>query len=133
MRKESFMKSLLSLGVVAIILLGAAGCETPMTAVIALDNGGDLTSATTKMSLKGGGDIPSAKTIKVTEKGTYYLYSSKDPKTPIFEKELKKGDELGFSVHGDRAHALAAGTIVELSDYAEGASYVWKIEEKKKE
>ena len=66
-----------------------------------MDNGGDLTSATTKMSLKGGGDVPSAKTIKVTEKGTYYLYSSKDPKTPIFEKELKKGEELGFSVHGD--------------------------------
>ena len=69
----------------------------------------------------------------VPENGTYYLYSSKDPKKILFRKEMKKGDQLGFSIHGDRVRALAAGTIIQLDDYSEGASYTWKLEEKKKE
>jgi len=58
---------------------------------------------------------------------------SKQPKTPIYETDLKKGDEVGFRARGDHARGIAKGTIIELDDYADGASYEWKIEEKKKE
>lgn len=112
------MMRLLTSFVISVILVGAGGCETPMVPVLTLETEG--AAATSQV-------------IKVTEKRTYYLYSSKDPKREVFHKDLKKGDELGFSVRGDRARALAGGTIVELSDYSEGASYSWKIEEKKKD
>jgi len=112
------MKSLLILVVTALFVGGIAGCEKEMHDVL---------------TLPVQSDDQAAKTIAVPEKGTYYLYSSKDPKKSLFRKDLKKGDTLGFSVHGDRARALAAGTIIELDDYSEGASYTWKLEEKEKE
>jgi hypothetical protein len=109
------MKRLLLL--VAALLLGVTGCQGEMHDVMTLPS----LSADQKPQM-----------MTVTEKGTYYLYSSKDPKAVLFKRELKKGDQLGFSVHGDRARALAAGTIIELDDYTDGASYTWKLEEKKK-
>ena len=112
------MKSLLILVVTALFVSGIAGCEKEMHDVL---------------TLPVQSEDQAAKTMTVTEKGTYYLYSSKDPKKALFRKDLKKGDTIGFSVHGDRARALAAGTIIELDDYSEGASYSWKLEDKKKE
>src|SRR5258706_16291028 len=112
------MKSLLLLVLPAVLLSAVAGCESPMHDVMVLPS-------------QGAEQTPQM--ITVNERGTYFLYSSKDPRTVLFRKELKKGEQLGFSVHGDRARALAAGTIIELSDYSEGASYTWKLEEKKKE
>lgn len=112
------MKRLLSLVLSALILIGITGCPGPMHDVMTLP--------------VLGSDQP-PQMIIITEKGTYYLYSSKSPKTSIFRKDLKKGDPIGFSVHDDRARALAAGTIIQLDDYSEGTSYVWKLEEKKKD
>lgn len=111
------MKSLRMLVMAVFLFTGVAGCETPMRSVLELQNQGAATAS---------------ETINVPEKGTYYLYSSVDPKKELFRKDLKKGDPLGFTVHGDRARAVAGGTLVELSDYSDGASYYWKIEEKKK-
>jgi hypothetical protein len=99
-------------------LLCVAGCQTPMITVVALEN------------QDAAQPIEQSTTVK--EKGTYYLYSSQDPKTVIQEVELKKGDELGFRVTGNRARAFAKGILVELPEYSEGASYYWKVEEKKK-
>jgi len=112
------MKNLLMFIFSGIVLTAAAGCDTHMK---------DL------LTLPPEGASVTPQTMTVTEKGTYYLYSSKEPKTVLFRKDLKKGDEIGFSVHGDRARATAAGTIIELSDYSEGASYTWKIEVKDKD
>jgi hypothetical protein len=112
------MQRLLSLVLSAVLLTVIAGCQGEMHDVMTLP--------------AMGADQP-PQMMTVTEKGTYYLYSSKDPKTSLFRKDLKKGDQIGFSVHGDRARALAAGTIVQLDDYSEGTSYVWKLEEKKKD
>lgn len=112
------MKNLLMLVVTALFVSSIAGCQKDMHDVLTLP-------------VQSADQAP--KTMTVTEKGTYYLYSSKDPKKALFQKDLKKGDTIGFSVHGDRARALAAGTIIELDDYSEGASYAWKMEDKKKE
>ena len=75
--------------------------------------------------------LPLNQTMKVTEKGTYFLYSSKEPNTPVYHIDLKKGDEIGFHAAGSRAQGLAKGVIIELSEYSEGASYTWKMEAKK--
>jgi hypothetical protein len=114
----AIMKSLLILVVTALFAGGIAGCEKDMHDVLTLP-------------IQSEEQAP--KMFTVPEKGTYYLYSSKDPKKALFQKDLKKGDTIGFSVRGDRARALAAGTIIELDDYSEGASYAWKMEDKKKE
>jgi hypothetical protein len=111
------MKRLLMF-LIPVLLLAACGCETQMKDVMVLPS----------QSL---GKVPEMMTV--SEKGTYYLYSSKAPKTVVYKKELKKGDELGFSVHGDSAWAKAAGVRIQLDDYSEGTTYTWKIEEKKKE
>ena len=108
-----------------VMLLAAAGCETPMRSIVALENSAIKDAAATTQ--------PLSRTVPAPEKGTYKLFSSKQPKTPIFETDLKKGDEVGFRARGDHARGIAKGTIIELDDYAEGASYEWKIEEKKKE
>lgn len=97
------------------ILTALVGCQSPMRTIL---------------SLEDGKPTP-ADTVNVSEKGTYYLYSSLDPKERIYQIDLKKGDPVGFSTHGDRAHATAKGIRIELSDFAEGADYYWKIEEKK--
>jgi hypothetical protein len=99
------------------MMLGAGGCQKTMRDVLTLQNAGDAPV--------------SEQEIAVPVKGTYYLYSSADPKAERFRRELKKGDLIGFRVRGNRVWATAAGTIVELEDYAEGASYVWRLEEKK--
>ena len=99
------------------VLMGLVGCQTPMRTVLTLQDG----------------QVSPTESVLVTEKGTYYLYSSVDGKDPIYKTDLRKGDELGFRTHGDRAHATAKGIRIELSDFSEGASYYWKIEEKKKE
>jgi len=108
-----------------VMLLAAAGCETPMRSIVALENSAIKDAAATTQPLN--------RTVPAPEKGTYKLFSSKQPKTPIFETDLKKGDEVGFRARGDHARGIAKGTIIELDDYADGASYEWKIEEKKKE
>ncbi|HEY7118184.1 MAG TPA: hypothetical protein VH475_16460 [Tepidisphaeraceae bacterium] len=105
----------------ALIVTILAGCQTPMRTVISLDSDNAKADAQ-----------PQVQTINATEKGTYYLYSSKEQK-PIYQTDLKKGEPVGFETHGDRARGIAKGIRIELSDYSEGASYSWKIEEKKKE
>ena len=113
------MKSLLTC-VVAIAMTVLTGCQSTKTTVMSLASQDQAT-------------LPLQQTMKVTEKGTYYLYSSKDPNTAVYHIDLKKGDELGFHAAGSRAQGLAKGVIIELSEYAEGASYTWKREEKKQE
>ena len=108
-----------------VMLLAAAGCETPMRSIVALENSAIKDAAARTQPLN--------RTVPAPEKGTYKLFSSKQPKTPIFETDLKKGDEVGFRARGDHARGIAKGTIIELDDYADGASYEWKIEEKRKE
>src|SRR3954462_11349245 len=100
-----------------VLLVAVAGCQANMQTVL---------------TLKDGKASPSD-TFVVSEKGTYYLYSSEDEKDPIYHVDLKRGDELGFRTQGDRAHATAKGIRIELSDFSEGANYYWKIEEKKKD
>jgi hypothetical protein len=100
-----------------VLVVVVAGCQGERRSVISLGAG-----PTTQ---------PLTQTIKVTEKGTYYLYSSKEPNEPRYRTEMRKGDTLGFQASGDRAQAVANGIRVELSEYAEGASYEWKIEEQK--
>jgi hypothetical protein len=106
--------------VVAVAVIGSvvAGCQGDMRPVLTLE--------------AGPATQPISQEIRVTEKGTYYLYSSEEPNTPRFQIDLKKGDTLGFRASGSRAQAVAKGTQVELSEaYSEGATYTWKIEEKK--
>jgi hypothetical protein len=109
----------------AVVLVAAVGCSTPMITVVSLENSAmEETAAATQ---------PLSRTVPAPQKGNYQLFSSKQPKTPIYQTDLKKGDEVGFRVRGDRARGIAKGTIIELDDYADGASYSWKVEEKKKE
>ena len=107
------------------VMLTAIGCQTPMRTIVSLENEAIKDTAATTQ--------PLSRTVPAPEKGTYKLFSSKQPKTPIYETDLKKGDEVGFRARGDHARGIAKGTIIELDDYADGASYEWKIEEKKKE
>ena len=105
----------------AVIVFGIAGCQSNKATVLSLANGQD-------------GSQPVRQVIAAPEKGTYYLYSSNDTKTAVYHIDLKKGDEVGFSVSGNRAQGLAKGVMIELSEYSEGASYSWQVEpEKKKE
>jgi hypothetical protein len=108
-----------------VVLLMAVGCQAPMRTIVSLENGAIKDAAATTQPLE--------RTVPAPEKGSYKLFSSKQPKTAIFETDLKKGDEVGFRARGDHARGIAKGTIIELDDYAEGASYEWKIEEKRKE
>lgn len=111
------MKSLLAC-VAAVWVLGLAGCQGEMHPVATLANNNGSVEPTTQLTA-------------VTAKGTYHLYSSQKPNEAIYQIDLKKGDQIGFSVHGDRAWAMAKGIRIELSGYSEGASYQWKYEEKK--
>lgn len=111
------MKSLLAC-VMAIVITALGGCSSNQTEVLKLANQDEAA-------------LPLNNTMKVTEKGTYYLYSSKEPSKAIYHIDLKKGDELGFHAAGSRAQGLAKGIIIELSDFSEGASYTWKREDKK--
>jgi hypothetical protein len=115
-----------SVMVTAVVFLAATGgCQAPMRTIVALENSAIKdTAAATR---------PLERTVPAPEKGSYKLFSSKQPKTPIYETDLRKGDEVGFRARGDHARGIAKGTIIELDDYAEGASYEWKIEEKRKE
>jgi hypothetical protein len=108
-----------------VMLVAAAGCQTPMRTIVSLENSAIKDAAATTQPLN--------RTVPAPEKATYKLFSSKQPNTPIFETDLKKGDEVGFRARGDHARGIAKGTIIELDDYSEGASYEWKIEEKRKE
>jgi hypothetical protein len=102
---------------VAAIIFLAAGCETEKTAVITLN-------PTDQTNLE--------QMTTVTERGTYYLYSSKDEHKPLYQTELRKGDAIGFKVSGNHIRAIAKGMVVDIPDEdAEGASYVWKLEKKK--
>jgi hypothetical protein len=113
------MKCLLTC-VAAIMICALAGCQSTKTTVMSLSSQDDA-------------QTPLNQTMKVTEKGTYYLYSSKDSNTAVYHIDLKKGDELGFHASGNRAQGLAKGVLIELSEYSEGASYTWKHEEKPKD
>jgi len=120
------MKGLLgTVGFAVVVLLAAAGCQPPMTTVVSLENSAIADTAAATQPLN--------RTVPAPRKGNYELFSSKQPKMPIYQTDLKKGDEVGFRVRGDRARGIAKGTIIELDDYADGASYSWKIEEKRKE
>src|SRR4051812_23480599 len=111
--------------VAGVVLAGAVGCETSMRTVVAIENTAiSDTAATTQ---------PMNRTVQAPENGTYQLFSSKQPRTPIYETVLKRGEEIGFRARGQVARGVAGGKIIELDDYAEGASYQWKIEEKRKE
>jgi hypothetical protein len=98
--------------------LGVGGCQNNKRDVVTLDRS-DASSELDKL-------------VAAPEKGTYYLYSSRDGDKAVYHTDLKRGEELGFHVHGDRATAIAKGIRVELSDFNEGATYVWKVEEEKK-
>ena len=102
---------------VVVLAAGLVGCQGEMRTVVSLD--------------AGPATRPINQTVPVTDKGTYYLYSSKEPNEAKYRTEMKKGDTIGFQASGDRAQGVANGIRVELSDYAEGASYQWKLEEKK--
>jgi hypothetical protein len=106
-----------STAAMAVLALTLAGCLGDMRTVATLDPG-----PTTR---------PINQTMAVTEKGTYYLYSTKEPNEPKYKTEMRKGDTIGFQASGDRAQGVANGIRVELSDYSEGAGYQWKVEEKK--
>jgi hypothetical protein len=108
---------LLSTAAMTVLALTLAGCLGEMRTVATLDPG-----PTTR---------PISQTMPVTEKGTYYLYSTKEPNDPKYKTEMKRGDTIGFQASGDRAQGVANGIRVELSDYSEGAGYQWKVEEKK--
>ena len=110
------MKCLLSC-VAAIMICGLVGCQSNKPTVMTLTN--------------QDGATPYNQTMKVTQKGTYYLYSSKDPRTALYHTDLKKGDEIGFHVSGSRAQAMAKGTLIELPEDSEGAVFTWQWEEKK--
>jgi hypothetical protein len=101
------------------VAVALAGCQKDMTEVLSLKNTGDAP--------------PTVQEITVPERATYRLYSSKEPNADKYSRELKRGDKIGFQVRGNRVEATAAGSIIELEEYSEGASYVWKKEEKKKE
>jgi hypothetical protein len=104
--------------VVVLAIAGAlAGCQAEMKQVVTLD--------------RVDGSQPYDQMVAAPEKGTYYLYSSKKPNEAVYHTDLKRGEQLGFHVSGDRAQAIAKGIRIELSDYSEGANYVWKREEKK--
>jgi hypothetical protein len=118
-------RSVTTVAVGVAMLLAAGGCQAPMRTIVSLENATIKDTAATTQ--------PLSRTVPAPEKATYKLFSSKQPKTAIYETDLKKGDEVGFRARGDHARAIAKGTIIELDDYAEGASYEWKIEEKKKE
>jgi hypothetical protein len=111
------MKSLLAC-VLAIVITALAGCQSNQTEVL-------------KLASQDEAALPLNNTMKVTEKGTYYLYSSKEPGKSIYKIDLKKGDEVGFHAAGNRAQGLAKGVNIELSDFSEAAIYTWKKEEKK--
>jgi hypothetical protein len=120
------MKGLLaSVAAVTVILLGVTGCQAPQITVVSLENAAMADNAAQTETLN--------RTVPAPEKATYMLYSSKQPKTPIYQTDLKKGDEVGFRARGASARGIAKGIIIELDDYADGASYSWKIDEKKKE
>jgi hypothetical protein len=104
----------------AAVMLLAAGCESSKTTVLTLQNGA------------ADGSAPLVQTTTAQEKGTYYLYSSADPKTPKYHIDLKRGDEFGFRSSGNRTQGFARGVLIELSDLSEGATYTWKVEPEKK-
>ena len=101
-----------------LIVLGIAGCQSNKLTVMSLEN--------------QEAARPIEQMTTAPQKGTYYLYSSKEPDSARYHIDLKKGDEIGFRVSGNRAQAVAKGVLVELSEYGEGASYVWKVEPEKK-
>jgi hypothetical protein len=117
--------SVMAAAAAAVMVLVIVGCQTPMRTIVSLENSAIKDTAATTQ--------PLSRTVPAPEKGTYMLFSSKQPKTPIYQTDLKKGDEVGFRARGDHARGIAKGTIIELDDYADGASYEWKVEEKKKE
>jgi len=97
--------------------LGMGGCQDTKRDVVTLEHT----------------DAPEVdKLVPAPDKGTYYLYSSRDANKAVYHVDLKRGEELGFHVHGDRATGIAKGIRVDLSEYNEGATYVWKVEEEKK-
>jgi hypothetical protein len=119
------MQGLFASVAAAVVLLGIAGCQTPKRTVITLENAAMVENSTETQTLN--------RTVPAPKKATYFLYSSKQPGSPIYQTDLKKGDEVGFRARGDRARGIAKGIIIELDDYAEGASYEWRVEEKKQD
>jgi hypothetical protein len=112
------MKSVWSVAAAVAMMFLASGCETEKTAVISLNNPAGQTSL--------------EQMTTVTERGTYYLYSSRDEHKPLYQTELRRGDPIGFKVNGNHIRAIAKGMVVDIpDDDAEGATYVWKLEKKK--
>jgi hypothetical protein len=112
------MKCLPACVAAMLIVLGIAGCQSTKLTVMSLEN--------------QEAAQPIEQMTTAPQKGTYYLYSSKEPDSARYHIDLKKGDEIGFRVSGNRAQAVAKGVLIELSEYSEGASYVWKVEPEKK-
>ena len=110
------MKCLLTC-VAAIMICGLVGCQSNKPTVMTLSN--------------QDGATPYNQTMKVTQKGTSYLYSSPAPRKTLYPPALPKGDEIGFHVSGSRAQAMAKGTLIELPEDSDGAVFTWQWEEKK--
>lgn len=122
---KGLLRSVVAAAAIIVQLGVAAGCQTRLNTVVTLANESmSDTAATTR---------PLDRTIPAPVKGEYLLFSSKQPNTPIYQTDLKKGEPVGFRARGSVARGIAGGKIVELDDYENGASYEWKIEEKKKE
>jgi hypothetical protein len=99
---------------VLVLTLLVTGCASPKRDVVSLEPG-----------------KPAPELYTVPEAGVYYLYSSKDDKKELQRLEMKKGEQLGFRTRADKAAGFARGILIELPDYKEGATYYWKVEEKK--
>ena len=100
----------IALGLIAL----AAGCQAPMKTLVSME----------------GETIAPTSAFTVQERGTYYLYSSKDEHSPVYSIDLKKGDELGFRIKNGRGIAYARDTIVQLKEFDEKVNYYWKMEAK---
>jgi hypothetical protein len=108
------MKSTIGLSTALLLALLISGCASEKRDIQALEPG-----------------KPAPELYTVPEAGVYFLYSSKDDKKEHQRIEMKKGEQLGFRTQGNRAVGVAKGILIELPDYKEGASYYWKVEEKK--
>lgn len=100
---------------------------------MAVAAGGCQPTGTDVMTLKNTGEVePAPQMMTAPANGTYILYGGVEGKE-LYRKELRKGDELGFRVRGNRVEALAGGTIAVLDykEFTQGATFTWKMEERK--
>ncbi len=107
---------------IAALILAAAGCQGPTQTVQMLE--ADKTAP--------------ADVITVPITATYRLYTlkkepgkDKEEEKEVYSVELKKGEKVGFMRADNRIHATARGIQIDLPEREDGATYVWKVEEKR--